>query len=190
MSRKDAPAAGQAPLPAADAAALLAPQRHRSRPSATGPRCGSATGRGRTPSTSPSAHAVREAVPRARCPTAGAARTSAVLLDNTPDYLFALGGAALVGAAVVGLNHTRRGEHLLRDIEHTALRAGDHRAPARARCSSRSPTGLPDRCSSSTAIRRRRRSRPSLGPSLDDALGGRRRRRPRHRARTSTRSGR
>ena len=42
-----------------------------------------------------------------------------VLLDNTPDYLFALGGAALAGAAVVGLNHTRRDEHLLRDIEHT-----------------------------------------------------------------------
>lgn len=43
----------------------------------------------------------------------------AVLLDNTPDYLFALGGAALTGAAVVGLNHTRRGEHLLRDATHT-----------------------------------------------------------------------
>src|ERR1700716_4115005 len=41
-----------------------------------------------------------------------------VLLDNTPDYLFALGGAALAGAAVVGLNHTRRDEHLLRDITH------------------------------------------------------------------------
>ncbi len=43
----------------------------------------------------------------------------AVLLDNTPDYLFALGGAALAGATVVGLNHTRRGEHLLRDAAHT-----------------------------------------------------------------------
>ena len=46
-------------------------------------------------------------------------RHVAVLLDNTPDYLFAFGGAALIGAAVVGLNHTRRGEHLLRDVEHT-----------------------------------------------------------------------
>ena len=36
-----------------------------------------------------------------------------------PEYLFAFGGAALLGAAIVGLNHTRRGEHLLRDIEHT-----------------------------------------------------------------------
>jgi len=42
-----------------------------------------------------------------------------VLLDNTPEYVFALGGAALAGAAVVGLNHTRRDEHLLRDIQHT-----------------------------------------------------------------------
>ncbi len=43
----------------------------------------------------------------------------AVLLDNVPEYLFAFGGAALAGAAIVGLNHTRRGEHLLRDVEHT-----------------------------------------------------------------------
>src|SRR5262249_32183694 len=50
---------------------------------------------------------------------AGAPRHVAVLLDNTPDYLFAFGGAALIGGAVVGLNHTRRDEHLLRDAEHT-----------------------------------------------------------------------
>lgn len=43
----------------------------------------------------------------------------AVLLDNTPDYLFAFGGAALAGATIVGLNHTRQGEHLLRDVTHT-----------------------------------------------------------------------
>jgi fatty-acyl-CoA synthase len=43
----------------------------------------------------------------------------AVLLDNTPDYVFALCGAALIGAALVGLNHTRRDEHLARDISHT-----------------------------------------------------------------------
>jgi fatty-acyl-CoA synthase len=44
-----------------------------------------------------------------------------VLLDNTPDYLFALGGAALSRSVVVGLNHTRRDEHLWRDIEHTHI---------------------------------------------------------------------
>jgi fatty-acyl-CoA synthase len=42
-----------------------------------------------------------------------------LLLDNTPDYVFALCGAALVGAAVAGLNHTRMGEHLAHDITHT-----------------------------------------------------------------------
>jgi fatty-acyl-CoA synthase len=47
------------------------------------------------------------------------ARHVAVLSDNTPDYLFAFGGAALSGSVVVGVNHTRRDEHLLRDIEHT-----------------------------------------------------------------------
>ena len=44
---------------------------------------------------------------------------AAVLLDNTPDYVFALYGAGLAGATLVGLNHTRRGEHLARDIAHT-----------------------------------------------------------------------
>ncbi len=53
-----------------------------------------------------------------RLPATGP-RHVAVLLDNTPDYLFALAGAALVGAAVVGLNHTRRDHHLLTDLRHT-----------------------------------------------------------------------
>ena len=43
----------------------------------------------------------------------------AVLLDNTPDYVVALCAAGLVGACVVGLNHTRRDGHLARDISHT-----------------------------------------------------------------------
>jgi fatty-acyl-CoA synthase len=43
----------------------------------------------------------------------------AVLLDNTPEYVFALCGAGLIGAALVGLNHTRRDEHLARDITYT-----------------------------------------------------------------------
>jgi fatty-acyl-CoA synthase len=48
-----------------------------------------------------------------------APRHVAVLLDNTPEYLFAFAGAALIGGAIVGLNHTRRGEHLARDVQHT-----------------------------------------------------------------------
>ncbi|MCX8073336.1 MAG: AMP-binding protein [Candidatus Binatia bacterium] len=42
-----------------------------------------------------------------------------ILLDNTPDYLFALGGAWLAGAVAVGINNTKRGQHLARDIEYT-----------------------------------------------------------------------
>lgn len=44
-----------------------------------------------------------------------------VLLDNTPDYLAILGAAALLGAAVAGLNPTRQGEQLARDANHTDL---------------------------------------------------------------------
>jgi len=42
-----------------------------------------------------------------------------VLLENTPDYVFLLGAAALSGAVVVGINPTRRGAELERDIRHT-----------------------------------------------------------------------
>ncbi len=42
-----------------------------------------------------------------------------VLLENTPDYLFLLGAAALAGVTVVGINPTRRGAELARDIDHT-----------------------------------------------------------------------
>jgi fatty-acyl-CoA synthase len=42
-----------------------------------------------------------------------------VLLDNVPEYVFLLGGAALCGAAVVGINPTRRGEELAADVRHT-----------------------------------------------------------------------
>lgn len=44
-----------------------------------------------------------------------------VLLDNTPDYVFALCGAALSGSVVAGLNSTRHGEYLAHDIGHTDL---------------------------------------------------------------------
>src|SRR5882672_2257525 len=53
-----------------------------------------------------------------RCP-ADRPRHVGVLLDNLPEYLFALGGAGLSGATIVGINSTRRGEQLRRDITHT-----------------------------------------------------------------------
>jgi fatty-acyl-CoA synthase len=42
-----------------------------------------------------------------------------VLLDNVPEYLFTLGAAMLSGSVIVGLNSTRRGEELARDIAFT-----------------------------------------------------------------------
>ena len=46
-----------------------------------------------------------------------------VLLENVPEYVFWLFGAALAGAAVVGINPTRRGSELERDIRHTDCQA-------------------------------------------------------------------
>jgi fatty-acyl-CoA synthase len=97
-----------------------------------------------------------------------------VLLDNTPEYLFALGGAALAGAAVVGLNHTRRDEHLLRDLQHTdcdlVLTEPRHLALLEPIAS-----GLPE-----VLVSQRHDDEddpgstgrpPALGSDLDDALG-------------------
>jgi fatty-acyl-CoA synthase len=61
---------------------------------------------------------------RARAAVATKARSGeqlhiGVLLDNVPEYLFWLGGAALAGAVVVGINPTRRGAELARDIRFT-----------------------------------------------------------------------
>jgi fatty-acyl-CoA synthase len=41
-----------------------------------------------------------------------------VLLENEPEYLFWLSGAALGGSTIVGINPTRRGAELARDIDH------------------------------------------------------------------------
>ena len=93
-----------------------------------------------------------------------------VLLDNVPDYVFALCGAALCGAAVVGLNTTRRDEHLLADIAHADVQlllteprheallgpvAGDLRLPAGMLVSSRFAE---------------QDAAPTLGGPLEDAL--------------------
>jgi fatty-acyl-CoA synthase len=43
-----------------------------------------------------------------------------VLLPNTPEYVFLMFGAALAGACVVGINSTRRGAELVRDIDHAS----------------------------------------------------------------------
>lgn len=57
---------------------------------------------------------LRETLDPARPPHVG------VLLPNVPEYAFQMFGAALAGACVVGINATRRGAELARDIEHTS----------------------------------------------------------------------
>jgi fatty-acyl-CoA synthase len=66
-----------------------------------------------------------------------------VLLENVPDFVFWIAGGALAGAAVVGINASRSGPELARDIRHAdvdllvtedrlahLLEGGDHGIPA------------------------------------------------------------
>jgi fatty-acyl-CoA synthase len=55
----------------------------------------------------------------ARAATMSAGQHIGVLLDNVPEYVFTLFGAALAGAVVVGLNPTHSPAELERDIAHT-----------------------------------------------------------------------
>ena len=43
-----------------------------------------------------------------------------VLLENTPEFTMWLGVAAVTGSVIVGINPTRRGAELARDISHTS----------------------------------------------------------------------
>src|SRR4051794_30572293 len=113
---RSAPAPGQAPLVAPDAAALL---RRNGTDPAFRDRVAMKFGERSWTHGEYYERSCRVAqLLLARLPE-GAPRHVGVLLDNTPDYLFLFGGTALIGGAVVGLNHTRRGEHLLRDARHT-----------------------------------------------------------------------
>jgi len=49
----------------------------------------------------------------------GSAPHIGVLLDNVPEFPLWIGAASLVGATIVGINPTRRGAELARDIRHT-----------------------------------------------------------------------
>ena len=116
--RRAAPPPGQAPLPAPNAAALL--RRNAADPDdrATGPRSGSRTGSGPTASTSPS-RAGWANLFLDRLPGRPRRRTSRCCSTTRPTTSSRSAARRSSGAAVVGLNHTRRGEHLLRDVEHT-----------------------------------------------------------------------
>ena len=114
MAGRAAPAPGQAPLVAANAAALL-----RRNATEFGGNVAIKFGDRQWTHAEYLAESCRFAALFLERLPAAAPRHVAVLLDNTPDYLFALGGAALIGGAIVGLNHTRRDDFLLRDAVHT-----------------------------------------------------------------------
>jgi fatty-acyl-CoA synthase len=157
------PAPGQAPLIAPNAAALLRRNAHEygDRPAI---KFGTRTWTHRDFYD----EACRYAALFAEQLPADGPRHVAVLLDNTPEYLFAFGGAALIGAAVVGLNHTRRDEHLLRDVEHTdcALLLTELRhEPLLAPIADRLPPVL-----TSTQFSDPTYARPEVGASLENAL--------------------
>src|SRR5580704_9482302 len=108
IARRDAPAPGQAPMPAPNAAALL-------RRNAGDPAIRDRPAIRFEDRTWTHGEYVAEA---SRWAQLFLSRRHperpfhiGVLLDNTPEYLFAFGGAALCGAAIVGINHTRRGVH-------------------------------------------------------------------------------
>jgi len=120
-SEKAIPAPGEAPMPAADAAALIrrngtAPEFARRSALAFGDE--SWTYAEFLAESERFANLFRSRL-TARAEDKKRGVHVGVLLDNTPEYLFAFGGAALAGAAIVGLNHTRREQHLLRDIQHS-----------------------------------------------------------------------
>jgi fatty-acyl-CoA synthase len=118
VSARTAPAPGQAPLPAPNAAALL-------RRNGTDPAIAVRPAIHFDDRTWTHAEYLAESIRWANLLLGFGTSTPdgvlhvGVLLDNIPEYLFALGGAALSGAVIVGLNHTRRDENLWRDIEHT-----------------------------------------------------------------------
>ncbi len=162
------PAPGTAPLPAPDAAALLranAAGERRDRPAI---RFGDHTWTHREYLSESCRWA--QLFLRRRVP--GRPLHVAVLLDNTPQYLFALGGAALAGAAVVGVNHTRRDQHLLRDIEHThcvLLVTEPRHQQLLAPVAGRLPFG-PDRLLVSSRFADDADPRLELGAPLEEAL--------------------
>ncbi|MBV8952176.1 MAG: AMP-binding protein [Actinobacteria bacterium] len=116
LKRRAVPKPGEAPLPAPNAAALL--RRNGTDPAiANRPALRFAdrvwTHREFFAESCRYANLFLERAPADRALHVG------VLLDNIPEYLFAFGGAALSGSCIVGLNNTRRDEHLLRDAQHT-----------------------------------------------------------------------
>ncbi|HJT37536.1 MAG TPA: AMP-binding protein [Actinomycetota bacterium] len=59
------------------------------------------------------ARAMRAMLPEGKPPHVG------VLMGNSPEFLYLIGGAAIAVVVIVGINATRRGHEIERDINHT-----------------------------------------------------------------------
>ena len=154
VPRGPCPAPGQAPLVAPNAAALL-----RRNAEEFGDRTAIRFG----DRTWTHARVLRRVVPvRGALPRAAARRRAAATsrcCSTTPPTTCSRSAAPRsIGAAIVGLNHTRRGEHLLRDVAAHALRPGA--SPSRATTALLAP--IADRAAAGARrrpVRRRRRCR-------------------------------
>ena len=115
LRSRSIPAPGPGPVGRAERGRTAAPQRDRVRRRAS--RSSSANTRGRIASTSRSRAGSRSSSTRG-CRARGRG-TSPCCSTTRPTTSSRSAGPGCSARQIVGLNHTRRGEHLLRDIEHT-----------------------------------------------------------------------
>ena len=96
-----------------------------------------------------------------------------VLLDNVPEFWMMLGAAAMSGATLVGINPTRRGAELERDLQHTdcALLVTEPGAPRAARGARRCNARRRDLRHRHARVGRRARTAPRVrrSPSVEVA---------------------
>lgn len=98
-----------------------------------------------------------------------------VLLDNTPEFLFWLGGAALSGAVIVGINPTRRGAELAAEIRYVdcQLIVTDSAGMAKLRALDLGLSAdrfvLVDAPSYLDRVREHRSGEPGAGPAVDES---------------------
>ncbi len=98
-----------------------------------------------------------------------------VLLENRPEFVLAELGAGLAGATIVGLNPTRRGEHLARDVTHadcqlvvTEERFASQLAEALATAAAPAPELLVAETSLPAALAAQPTADPGIVPDADD----------------------
>ena len=96
----------------------------------------------------------------------------AVLLDNVPEYPLWLGACALAGATLVGLNPTRRGADMERDISHTECQLMVTESRHMAALDGLNIDILPSRINDVDSPEYRERLRPHAGSPLPEVQLG------------------